>query len=72
MYNQDVLDAFTSLVEHGPNVTKSVLMAFIEPANLLVELPLVLPFFYVIVVNLFVGSIISVMALNCPLVSIIL
>lgn len=72
VYNQDVLDAFTSLVEHGPNVTKSVLMAFIEPANLLVEFPLVQHFFYFIVVNLFVGSIISVMALNCPLVSIIL
>lgn len=69
VYNQDVLDAFTSLVEHGPNVTKSVLMAFIEPANLLVELPLVRLFFYFIVVNLFVGSKISVMALNCPLVS---
>lgn len=52
MYNQDVLDAFTSLVEHGPNVTKSVVMAFIEPANLLVEFPLVRPFFYFIVVNL--------------------
>lgn len=72
VYNQDVLDAFTSLVEHGPNVTKSVVMAFIEPANLLVEFPLVRPFFYFIVVNLLVGSIISVMALNCPLVNIIL
>lgn len=41
VYNQDVLDAFTSLVKYGPNVTKSVVMAFIEPANLLVELPLV-------------------------------
>lgn len=52
VYNQDVLEAFTSLVEHGPNVTKSVLMAFIEPANLLVELPLVQHFFYFIKVNL--------------------
>lgn len=52
VYNQDVLEAFTSLVEHGPNVTKSVLMAFIEPANLLVELPLVQHFFYFNKVNL--------------------
>ena len=40
VYNQDVLDAFTALIELGPNVTRDVVMAFIEPKNLLVLLPL--------------------------------
>ncbi|XP_078319098.1 uncharacterized protein LOC111121791 isoform X3 [Crassostrea virginica] len=35
VYNQDVLDAFTALIELGPNVTRDVVMAFIEPKNLL-------------------------------------
>ena len=40
VYNQEVLDAFTALIELGPNVTMDVVMAFIEPKNLLVLLPL--------------------------------
>lgn len=68
VYNQDVLEAFTSLVEYGPNVTKSVVMAFIEPANLLVKLPLV-QLFLLFHYSKPTGSIISAMALNCPLVS---
>ena len=40
VYNQDVLDAFTALIAFGPNVTRDVVMAFIEPKNLLVLLPL--------------------------------
>jgi hypothetical protein len=36
VYNQDILNAFTKLIEYGPNVTKSVVMAFIDPENLLV------------------------------------
>ena len=40
VYNQDVLDAFTALIELGPNVTRDVVMAFIEPKNLLVLFPL--------------------------------
>ncbi|XP_056019725.1 uncharacterized protein LOC125668687 isoform X2 [Ostrea edulis] len=36
VYNQDIMNAFTKLIEYGPNITKSVVMAFIEPENLLV------------------------------------
>ncbi|XP_061191991.1 uncharacterized protein LOC133200204 [Saccostrea echinata] len=35
VYNQDIMDAFTTLIENGPNLTKSVVMEFIEPHNLL-------------------------------------